>query len=301
MSEGTEVNPVTSHYPAAAVEEALARISSQGLWLLLSFDQYGWRAEYDVIRTLLAEGERTKGGAGQHASLQALGHLFALVDKVWRLVYAIRAHRAGREFLNTESGYLTGGYKLDRKLRQLAEITPEEWRDLLDMPTEVAIQRILAEVGTPQDEIEKRTSYAAELPRLLATNMREILRFFDREDAATGPREQTASLREVDDRHRHGAPIVYLDCSPTEFAWINIQERPDEHTGETVGVVMSPPDANGAAFVPLFKHDEEMARGLRAAAEVLAGIVHRLVRAHLFVLSPGLSDPLASVTDYSVT
>ena len=45
------------------------------------------------------------------APLLAFGHLFALTDKLWRLVYAMRSHREGREFLNLADGYLAAGYK----------------------------------------------------------------------------------------------------------------------------------------------------------------------------------------------
>ena len=128
----SETTPATALYPADGIAEALERISSQGLWFLLSLDHYGWRAEHDAIVYLLA---RLKDGADDHATehsaLIALGQVFAQVDKLWRLIYGIRAHRAGGEFTNETDGYLAGGYKLHKKIESLASLSPEEWRDLL--------------------------------------------------------------------------------------------------------------------------------------------------------------------------
>ena len=111
-----ELTKATRVYAPEAVAAALERISAQGLWLLLSLDRYGWRAEYDVIRVLLdARPGGEEGHFEEHSVLMSIGHLFALTDKLWRLVYGVRANRAGREFLNVEDGYLTAGYKFHRK------------------------------------------------------------------------------------------------------------------------------------------------------------------------------------------
>jgi hypothetical protein len=298
--EKYEVTPATGPYPADAVAAALERISSQGLWLLLSLDRYGWRAEYDAIRVMVSARIERYEHFAEHGPLIAAGHVFALVDKVWRLVYGMRALRAGREFLNKTDGYLAGGYKQDRKLKQLAEITADEWRELLDPPSEEAIREHLGAGGAPDDEVAARVEYAAALPTLIATNMRELQTFFEQEEATTGPRAKAFSLRELDSRHRHGAPVVYHDCSPTETEWIAVYEpREGDHRGDTVGVVMLPPDERGAAFISLFKHDDEMRQGLLNTSETLAGLVRRLARAQLLALAPGLvDDPLAAVADY---
>ena len=292
----------TDRYRSDAVADALNRISSQGLWLLLSLDHYGWRVEYDAIRVLLAarvEGEETYA---EHAPLLAMGQLFALVDKLWRLIYAMRAHRAGREFLNDEDGYLRSGYKLDKRLAELEHITPKEWRDLLGVPSDEVIRQQLSESGATVEEIETRVSFANELPQLIATNMRELQHYFEQEDALAGPRPKMFSLREVDGQHRHGAPVVYQGCSPTDTGWRAVERRDEDlHRGDTVGIVMLPPDDAGAALIALFKHDEEMVTGLRYASGTLAALVLRLTRSYLLALSPGLvDDPLAAVADYDV-
>src|SRR4051794_17090311 len=100
MADPFDVTPVTTMYSAEVLNAALARISPQALWLLLSLDRYGWRIEYDAIRVVLAN-EPSDGATHyrQHAPLLALGHHFAMTDKLWRLVYGMRAHRADREFL----------------------------------------------------------------------------------------------------------------------------------------------------------------------------------------------------------
>jgi len=290
----------TTLYPRAAVEEAATRISSQGLWLLLSLDHYGWRAEYDAIRALLAVRGEEPSHVGEHAPLAALGHLFALVDKLWRLVYGIRAHRAGREFLSKDDGYLAGGYKLHPKLRQLADIDPDEWSALLGVPSPDMIRDHLGASGEPSEEIAIRIAFAKELPALIATNMSELLQYFERQETTTGPVPTTFSLRQFDDRHRHGAPVVYHDCSPADVGWVSVRHREGDHRSDTVGVVMTPPDEEGRAYIGLFKHDAEMVNGLLNASSILAALVRRLARAYLAVLAAGLVDPLASVADYDV-
>jgi hypothetical protein len=91
-----DLTPASTLYPPEAIAATLESISPQGLWLLLSLDQYGWRVEYDAIRIVLGGAPTDDGGHyRQHAPLLALGHHFALTDKLWRLVYGMRAHRAG--------------------------------------------------------------------------------------------------------------------------------------------------------------------------------------------------------------
>lgn len=300
MTSGEFTGP-TERYPADALEDALRHISSQGLWLLLSLDQYGWRAEIDVIRRLVgSDGVPDPGDRiNEHAPLVAVGQMFALVDKLWRLIYAIRAHRAGREFLNAEDGYLAGGYKLHKKIDQLRSITVDEWRELLAVPPEADIAGHMATVGATSEELANRITFARELPGLLATNMTELAGMFDRDETIAGPRDMSFSLRELDDQYRHGAPVVYLDCSPSTSRWIGVLPDTGDTPDELVGMIMMPPDQNGAAFIARVACDVEMAQGLLRTATNLGALVRRLARAHLVALSPGLiDDPLAAVADY---
>jgi hypothetical protein len=66
MAEG-DLTGATDAYPAEAVASALTKISPQGLWLLLSLDHYGWRAEYDLIGHLLTKEEEGHGHSAEHA------------------------------------------------------------------------------------------------------------------------------------------------------------------------------------------------------------------------------------------
>lgn len=295
-----DVTRATTFYPQAAVEEALGKISTQGLWLLLSIDHYGWRAEYDAIRVTLAAGIDGHGHYAEHAPLVALGQMFAFVDKLWRLVYGIRAHRDGGEFLNAVDGYLAPGYKLDKKLEQLETIPAEEWKEILGVPTDEVIFEHMAAAGATADDIARRLTFAREIPGLIATNMREAQQFFKQDETTIGPRPNTYSVRELDGQYRHGAPVLYHDCSPTDTGWRAVDERgPDDHRGDTIGIVMTPPDADGAAFVSLFKHDAEMRTALLNTSTTFAVLVRRLARAHLLALSPTIiDDPLAAVADY---
>lgn len=256
MSTRPEVTAATELYPRVAIDAALGRVSSQGLWLLFSLDQYGWRAEFDAIRVLVGARIERLPRFGEHAALLALGQLFASVDKLWRLVYAVRANRAGRDFLSDVDGYLRSGYKVDRRLKELEQISGAEWAALLVTPGERAIRDHLAAVGATATEIDARVAFAAELPALVETNVRELQRYFEQGAARSGPLDRMPSLRDVDNRHRHGAPVVYHDCSPTDVGWIDAGDpQPDVGTGDTTGVIVTPPADDGAAFISLFAHD----------------------------------------------
>ena len=301
--ERLERTHATHRYPPAAVAAALERISANSLCLLLSLDTYGWRVEYDAIRTVL-DAEPPEGASHfeQHAPLLAFGHLFALMDKLWRSIYGIRANRAGGEFLSDKDGYLTSGYKFHKKLELLVSITETEWEQLLGIPDQKALRTHLAALGTDADEVATRLGFASDLPGLIATNMRELNQYVGEMSAITGPSPTTTSLRTLDGQYRHGAPVVYHDTSPSTSDWVAIDEKTADDTRvDTVGVIMLPPDESGASLINLVKYDEEMITGLKIASATLAGLVLRLVRAHLLHLSPGLvRDPLAMIADYDL-
>jgi hypothetical protein len=70
-----ELTTATRLYAPEAVAAALERISAQGLWLLLSLDRDGWRAEYDAIRLLLdARPGGEEGHFEEHSVLMSIGH-----------------------------------------------------------------------------------------------------------------------------------------------------------------------------------------------------------------------------------
>jgi hypothetical protein len=303
MADPFDTTPPTGMYSPEVLNAALMRISSQGLWLLLSLDRYGWRIEYDVIRVVL-ESEPPEGGEyyRQHAPLLALGHHFALTDKLWRLVYGIRAHRAGREFLNTDDGYLTSGYKYHRKLAELGAIAADEWATLLAIPSDEVIRATVAGAGGTGDDAEAYVQFAHKLPPLLVMNMQELNRYVGEEPTIAGPRDTTMSLRALDGQHRHGAPVVYHQTSPTESMWTAVDERTaEDHRGDTVGLIAMPPDIDGRALINLVKYDAEMIDGLKNASAHVAELVSRLVDAHLLYVEPRLvEDPLAPLGDYDL-
>lgn len=297
-----ELTPATDRYPRDVVDQVIAekRISTQGLWLLFSLDQYGWRVEQDTIR-LLVEGDPPGGEEHyrQHVPLIAFGHLFSLADKFWRLVFGMRAHRAGREFLNEDDGYLKAGYKFNLRLGELLKITEEEWRTLLSLPTNDEIREALGGEAAAADEVAARIAYRDGLSSVMVENVRQLYRYVEEEPALAGPRETTYSLRRTDGQHRHGAPIVYHDCSPNETGWRAVDARTSGDTrSDTVGMIMSSPDESGAAHINLFKYDREMVDGIGNTASILAARARLLVKAHLRYIDARLVDPLATITQY---
>lgn len=297
-----EMTYASDRFPQDVVDRVLAegRISAQALWLLFSLDQYGWRVEQDAIRLLLEGDPRDDvEHFRQHAPLLAFGHLFALADKLWRLVLGMRAHRAGREFLNVENGYLKPGYKFHARLAELLEVTEDEWRALLSPPTDDEIRAFLGREGASPDEIVARIAYRDGLPSVMVENVHQLHCYVEEAPAIAGPRDTTYSLRGTDGQHRHGAPLVYHDCSPTETGWRAVDHGTASETrADTIGIIMSPPDETGAAHINLFKYDREMVDGINDAASILAARIRLLVKAHLRYVDVRLVDPLATATQY---
>src|SRR5262245_39713680 len=100
-ADAPKPTPRTTHYTEAELAPAVSPgISTQALWPFISFEQYGWRAELDMISRPLRPADTQSHHADAHARLQAYGCLFLAVDKLWRLAAGVQAFRSGREFLN---------------------------------------------------------------------------------------------------------------------------------------------------------------------------------------------------------
>lgn len=149
-----------------------------------------------------------------------------------------------------------------------------------------------------EDEIQETLKLADALPAHLAaflTALREDLT--RRGPTQRGRRAETYSLRDLDNAARHGMPAVYLDCSPTDTGWAPVEamdESPPDMS-RLVGLIMLPPDTSGRAFISLVTDDVKL---LTITSSRIASLIHRLTRAYLATIAPGLVDPLAAVGDY---
>jgi hypothetical protein len=134
------------------------------------------------------------------------------------------------------------------------------------------------------------------------TRRARVGRFFATEATVIGPSPRTFSLRELDGQYRHGAPVVYMDCSPTDVEWRGVVPGEALPADVLVGIVMlPPPDEAGPAYIARVEYGPPMASALLSTSEVLADLIHRLVRACLLNLAPGLADPLSVVADDDMT
>jgi len=151
-----------------------------------------------------------------------------ILDQLWRLVAGVQSHLSGRPFLD---GYLSSGYKLDKKISTLLTMTEPEWSRILALPNEAVIRELSAarQPATAQNKLAKYLARSRELPMLAAKNMREIAELFERPEL-TEPARKGYSLRDAEDRYRHGMAICYEDCAPDEATLA---------TGATEGVDVS--------------------------------------------------------------
>jgi hypothetical protein len=303
----------TTLYSKAAIEAGLEQFPSQALWLLFSLDHYGWRAQADTAYRLLSGLPRDPADLElhliEHAVMEALDQLFKAVDKIWRVVAGIRAHREGKSFLDPDVGYCAYGGDVAKKFSQLAELTPADWGGLLRVPSDDTISQLLAEQGGEAEEIASRVAFAHELPALCATNMAEIGSFFRRPPTGHPQRETGASLRDLNNTYRHGDRLLYEDCSPTDSGWIaaNLPQSQDPTYGlrteelsrfGTVSVLIDPPDGMGQAFIGSMPYDEATRESLLNALSHLSTLLHRLVLAFLVAEIAGSGYSLASIADF---
>lgn len=297
MSGTPEPTPPTTLYSQDELEAALAAgISSQALWLLISLERYGWRTEFDMIGRLLRPADDQSPHADAHARLLAYGWLFLGVDKLWRLTAGVKAFRAGGEFLNETDGYLRHGGTLAESLDWLAAITEAEWAEIVKVPDAPTILRVLTDRSASGARVVEMTAFAEQLPAQLcrfAQELRDVT--FAKSAAQSSARATTFDMRELDNRLRHGAPVIYHECSPTDAGWRPVVNG-DSDIDETVGIIMAPPPAGGGtAYITLFKTGAEMDRGLMADAVKFGGVLRRIAAGVLADL--GLGDPLAALAD----
>lgn len=299
MSGAPEPTPTTTLYSRDELETALARgVSSQALWLLISLEEYGWRTEVDMISRLLHPADHQSPHADAHSRLLAYGLLFAGVDKLWRLTAGVKALRAGGEFLNETDGYLRHGGRLAESLEWLTAISEAEWAEIVRAPDASTILRVLTDRSASGARVVEMTAFAEQLPAELcrfAQELRDVT--FAKSPAQSLARATTFDMRELDNRLRHGAPVIYHECSPTDAGW-----RPavsgETDIEETVGIIMSPPPLEGGpAYITLFKTDAEMDQGLMDDAVKFGEVLRRIAAGVLADL--GLGDPLAALADFT--
>lgn len=289
--------PRTTIYSEDELRAALATgISSQALWLLISIEHYGWRAEFDMISRLLCPADGQPTHAHDHARLQAYGCLFLAVDRLWRLVAGVQAFREGREFLNKTDGYLSHGGNLMKSLDRLVGVTEVEWAEIVAVPDSARILSVLTARSASSDRVVEMTSFAEGLPAQLHRFARELRETtFAKTATTSSARPASVDMRELDNNIRHGAAIVYHDCSPTEAGW-NPAAEDRVDLDDTVGIITDPPAAvGGPAYIPLFKTDEVMDMGLIRDAAKFGEVIRRIAIGVLADL--GLGDPLAVLRD----
>jgi hypothetical protein len=103
-------------------------------------------------------------------------------------------------------------------------------------------------------------------------------------------------MRQIDNRLRHGAPVIYREFAPTMSSWVPVTSD-DRDIDGTVGVIMAPPPGVGdPAYIVLFVADEGMGERLLEAAVKFGEAIRRIAAGFLAEL--GIGDSLAVLADF---
>ena len=283
--------PRTALYIPELLERGLEKFEREGLWLLLSLHHYGWRAHADMAAALVEADDPLGLGPDlaehhrEHRAMAALEEMFLLLDQLWRVISGIKSHRAGDGFL---AGYRRHGGDISAEFRALQALAEDDWRDLLAIPRDDDLARVLEERDAAgAEELEKARLLAADVVATAVKNMHEIGVFFVRTDHVAGG--QARSLRDINNAYRHGTQIVYEDCSPEEIPWR--AANPEEAAGmlvaagevdelaraETVNVLLEGPDEEGHARFASMPRTAEVNESLVVSMRHLSVLLFRLV------------------------
>jgi hypothetical protein len=148
-----------------------------------------------------------------------------------------------------------------------------------------------------ESEVATKLEFGADLPRQMARFAREMRdETFKKAPTQSGARAETFDMRQIDNRLRHGAPVIYREFAPTTSNWVPVT-KDDRDIDGTVGVIMAPPPGvGGPAYIVLFVADEGMGDGLLEAAVKFGEAIRRIAAGFLAEL--GLGDPLAVLADF---
>jgi hypothetical protein len=276
-------------FPSDFLERALRTFERNGLWLLLSIVHYGWRAHADMAY-LLVHHRPTEAAPDeewhlfQHQALAALEEVFLVVDQLYRLIRATRSHVDGRDFLEAYTRQVSS---LHTAYAELAKLSAEEWADLLPLPESGALVKCLGEMGVPGDLAAEMLELSESLHGLFVTNMQEITVFFERAPSPI-PGKTNYSLRDTNNKVRHGTCILYRDCDPVELPDIptnpvekaamllKLEEIGPDAWEETVDILVDPPSATGGAHTIKSRYSAQWCESLVQVAADLGIMVLRL-------------------------
>ena len=255
---------------------------------------YGWRAHADMAYFLV--GQRPADDAPdeqwhafQHRALAALEEVFLLVDQLYRLVRAVRSHLRGENFLRAYAEHVP---EMHVAYAELAKLSDDEWAEILPLPESGTLVNRLGDMGAPGDLAAEMLELARALHALCVKNMQEITVFFERVPSPV-PGRTNWSLRDMNNRYRHGTRILYGDCDPMDVSDIPTNPPgkaglllPLEEVGpdawrETVDILLEPPSDTEGAHTAKARYSEQWCNSLIEATANLGVLMRRLAAGFL--------------------
>lgn len=305
-------------FPAAFLERTLQVFDRNSLWLVLCILTYGWRAHADMAYMLVHERPTTDTPDKewllfQHRALAGLEEVFLAVDQLYRLIHAIQARLDGGDFIQS---YTADVRSLHQAYSDLVTLSADDWAKLLPLPEPGALVKCLGDRRIAEDVAAEMLELAPTLHRLCMTNMNEISVFFERADSPI-PDKVNYSLRDMNNKYRHGTCILYRDCDPMEMADIPtnpakksamllpLDEIGPDLPAEMVDILVEPPRATCRAHTVKAWYTTEWCESLVQAAASLGILSRRLATAFLdsqvngspscAALTPFYWEPLSEV------
>jgi len=276
-------------FPPEFLQRALKVFERNSLWLLLSIVSYGWRAHADMAHLLVHQRPSETASDEewllfQHRALTALEEVFLAVDQLYRLIHAVRSHIVKGDFLQA---YMADVPSLHKAYAELSTLSAEDWARVIPIPERGALVKCLGDMHVPGDLAAEMLELAQSLHSLCVTNMEEISVFFERAPSPV-PGRTNYSLRDMNNKYRHGTCILYRDCDPVEMPDIPtnpeakaamllaLDEIGPDLPGEIVDILIEPPSSSGGAHTIKTWYTTQWCESLVQAAAHLGILMRRL-------------------------
>lgn len=269
-SEPPSETPIVRLTPSAIYsnelrEGAVEAFGDDGAWLVLSVFHYGWRALYDLARSVPPcvtwRDEAPADGLDQEfqivRDLHIQGLMYAAAEQLASLVDAASAHLRGESLFET---YL-GNVNLRNRIDRVTELGPENVSQIMGVPSTAAelasdlqfrgllapppsgvvdlAQTPTTDVGgllVPQSAFDQALvatmlDHINDMADAVYRNLAELRQLVDRPMPAANYGVRPQALREVDNSFRHGLRVLFHRAVPEErlFRAVEVGEASGTH------------------------------------------------------------------------
>lgn len=240
----------SEHYAPEIRSAAVEQFGDDGGWLAMSILHYGWRANYDLARSIASSlewSDQMVGGSEIEfqivRDLQIQGLLYATAEQLATLADALLAHHRGKhDFMER----YTANVQLADRIGRLKDLRVAKLRKMMHAPRDVAALmdslRVTGFMDSPPTGVVDLSTMATteigglavpqsafdrELVELgfdqvnamvaaVHRNIGELRQLVDAPAPPEGLDVQPEPLRAVDNSFRHGLRVLFRDALPTE-------------------------------------------------------------------------------------